>query len=111
MSDYPDEWFRGGKADDGKDAADNAADETIAVSRPAHPGGQYQVRRARGEPAAGVGQPGPAELRKQGNWPSQPPARSDGNIWAGGVGAAGGGVAAPAGPPAPGRPRRPGPPR
>src|SRR3984957_2336005 len=115
MSEYPDDWFRDGKAADGKDAADNAADQTIAVSRPGHPGGQYQVRQYPDSPAAAGGQAGAGGAAKPGDWPSQPPIRSDDDPWARGFGQRGGrqpgGTAAPPAPPAPAGPRRPGPPR
>ena len=107
MSDFPDDWFRGGQQTPPDDGAGDA-DQTISVSRPDHPGGQYRVGQY-ADPGPGGGQPGqPGQRAPQGGWPSQPPARSDDNVWARGFGQAGtgprndgrgGGVATPDAPP------------
>jgi LCP family protein required for cell wall assembly len=123
MSEWPDDWFRGGKPPGGKDA-DNAADQTVTVSGPSHPGGQYEIRHYPDSPAAGAGQEPPAGSGppQPSPWPSQPPLRSDDNARAAGFsprgkpggrgpaasGPSGGGMAAPAtpaGPAGPGLPR------
>jgi LCP family protein required for cell wall assembly len=130
MSEWPDGWFRDGKPEAASGAADDGSDQTVTVSRPQHPGGQYQVRQYPGSPPpAGSGPAGSKATPPPGGWPSQPPLKSDDNVWARGIGprgtgqvggsagtgardgaGSGGGLAAPPAP-APARPGGPRPPR
>ena len=82
MSEYPDDWFRGGRDSADRDAAgaDPAGDRTVSIPHN-NPGGQYSVRQY-----GSGGAPPP------GNWPDQPPPRSGGDGY--------GGVAAPSRSPA-----------
>jgi LCP family protein required for cell wall assembly len=70
MGEWPDDWFRDGRADaaSASDAA-GAGDKTVSVPPAQHPGGQYQVRQYPGDPAGA----GHRAASPPGSWPDQPP--------------------------------------
>src|SRR5580700_879108 len=81
MGEWPEGWFRDGRAPDDPSAADGgrarSADETVGIPAPQHPGGQYRA----GQYGAGPGASGQAAGRQgasppAGAWPSQPPVSS-----------------------------------
>jgi LCP family protein required for cell wall assembly len=108
MGEWPDGWFRDGRAPDDASAADGggarSADKTVSIPSPQHPGGQFRAgqygagQHGVGTPSAGrqdAGAPPSA-------WPHQPPLSSAGGSYGSGYsqgaggGRAGGGVATPA---------------
>ncbi len=124
MSEWPEGWFRDGRAPDDASAPDSggarSADKTVSIPSPQHPGGQFRAGQY-GAGQHGAGQhgaaPGPGVPSAAGQdagappsaWPHQPPLSSAGGSYgsgstygsgysqgAGGGGRAGGGVAAPA---------------
>jgi LCP family protein required for cell wall assembly len=81
MGEWPDDWFRDGRAADDASADDGggapSGDKTVSIPSPQHPGGQYQAGRY----AAGRGSAGPGGGRQgggapPGGWPDQPPLSS-----------------------------------
>jgi LCP family protein required for cell wall assembly len=89
MSEWPDDWFRGGRqSGDEPDAADN----TVSIpADPSGPGdatgtaaGQYRVRQYAGDAGASAAPPGGrgSSAAAPGAWPEQPPAKSEpGSPW------------------------------
>jgi|HubBroStandDraft_3_1064219.scaffolds.fasta_scaffold42351_1 LCP family protein required for cell wall assembly len=123
MGEWPEGWFRDGRAPDDPSAADGgrarSADETVGIPAPQHPGGQYRAGQygagqyGAGQYGAGSGAAGQAAGRQgasppAGAWPSQPPVSSAAGTYgsggsygsgyaqgASGSGRGGGGVATP----------------
>jgi len=113
MGEWPEGWFRDGRAPDDASAADGAgarsADKTVSIPSPQHPGGQFRAGQYGAAPGAGApsaaGQDAGAPPSA---WPHQPPLSSGGSYGSGysqgaqgggrvgGGGRAGGGVASPA---------------
>jgi LCP family protein required for cell wall assembly len=58
MGEWPEGWFRDGRApDDASAAADGGADRTVSIPSPQHPGGQYRAGQY-GQPSAGQNRAG-----------------------------------------------------
>jgi LCP family protein required for cell wall assembly len=132
MGEWPDDWFRDGRAADDARApgggGEASADKTVSIPSPQHPGGQYPAGQyGVGRGSAGQAGSGQGAAAPPGAWPHQPPLNSasargsgggsgsaygSGGGHGSGGGQAGGGLAAPArfpartgGPGLPGAPR------
>jgi LCP family protein required for cell wall assembly len=76
MTEWPNDWFRGGDGtpDAGGAGAAGGGDKTVNIPPASHPGGQYQVRQYQGGQAAA----GQSAAAAPGQWPEQPPVNSSG---------------------------------
>jgi LCP family protein required for cell wall assembly len=114
MGEWPEGWFRDGRAPDDASPLDGggapSADKTVSIPSPQHPGGQYRAGQYGARPGAAAQAAGRQDTdAPPGGWPHQPPLNSAGGTYgsggsygsgysqgAGGGGRAGGGVATPA---------------
>jgi LCP family protein required for cell wall assembly len=107
MGEWPDDWFRDGRAADDAGApaggGEASADKTVSIPSPQHPGGQYQA----GQYGAGRGSAGQAGGQgtsphgagaPPGAWPDQPPLSSSSTRGSGGRYGAGSGYGPGGGP-------------